>query len=37
MPEHVHLLVGEPQIGLLADALKALKLSVTLRSSERPF
>jgi putative transposase len=37
MPEHIHLLVGEPQIGLLADALKALKLSVTLRSSERPF
>jgi putative transposase len=37
MPEHVHLLVSEPQTGLLADALKALKLSVSLRSSERPF
>ncbi len=37
MPEHVHLLVSEPAIGLLADALKALKLSVSLRSSERPF
>jgi putative transposase len=37
MPEHVHLLVSEPQIGLLADALKALKLSMALRSSERPF
>ena len=33
-PEHVHLLVSEPEIGLLADALKALKLSVSLRSSE---
>jgi putative transposase len=37
MPEHVHLLVSEPETGVLADALKALKLSVTLRSSERPF
>jgi putative transposase len=37
MPEHVHLLVSEPEIRLLADALKALKLSVSLRSSERPF
>jgi putative transposase len=35
MPEHVHLLMSEP--GLLADALKALKLSVTLRRPERPF
>ena len=37
MPEHVHLLVSEPEIRLLADALKALKLSVSLRSSERRF
>jgi putative transposase len=37
MPEHVHLLVSEPQTALLADALKALKLSMSLRSSERPF
>jgi putative transposase len=37
MPEHVHLLVSEPEIGLLADVLKALKLSVSLRCSERPF
>ena len=37
MPEHVHLLVSEPETGLLADALKALKLSVSLRSSERRF
>jgi putative transposase len=29
--------LSEPQTGLLADALKALKLSVSLRSSERPF
>lgn len=37
MPEHVHLLVSEPEKGLLADALKALKLSVALRTQERPF
>ena len=37
MPEHVHLLVSEPQTGLLADALKGLKLSVSMRSSKRPF
>jgi len=27
MPEHVHLLVSEPQRGLLADAMHYLKLS----------
>jgi putative transposase len=37
MPEHVHLLVSEPEAGVLADALKGLKLSVALRSVERPF
>jgi len=37
MPEHVHLLLSEPTKGLLGDAIKALKLSVTLRSKERPF
>ena len=37
MPEHVHLLVSEPGGGLLAEAMKALKLSVALRSPERPF
>ena len=37
MPEHVHLLVSEPSTDLLADALKALKLSVALRRPERPF
>jgi putative transposase len=37
MPEHVHLLVSEPRRGLLARAVKALKLSVSVRSCERPF
>jgi putative transposase len=37
MPEHVHLLVGEPRIEPLAVAIKALKLSVALRRRERPF
>jgi putative transposase len=31
MPEHIHLLVSEPQRGILADALKALKQSVSRR------
>jgi putative transposase len=37
MPEHVHLLVSEPEKVLLARAIKALKLSVALRTKERPF
>ena len=37
MPEHVHLLVSEPERGLLADALKAVKLSVAVQRRERPF
>ena len=37
MPEHVHLLVSESQKGLLADALKGLKLSIALRSPQKPF
>ena len=37
MPEHIHLLVGEPRKGTVADAIHALKLSVTLRRTERPF
>jgi putative transposase len=37
MPEHVHLLIGEPEDSTLANAIKALKLSVTLRLSQRPF
>jgi len=37
MPEHVHLLLSEPRKGLLARAIQALKLSVSVRRAERPF
>jgi putative transposase len=37
MPEHVHLLVSEPREGNLSSAVRSLKLSVSLRSAERPF
>jgi putative transposase len=37
MPEHVHLLVNEPKVGLLDRAIQALKLSVSVRRRERPF
>ena len=37
MPEHVHLLVSEPREGNLPSAVRSLKLSVSLRSTERPF
>jgi putative transposase len=37
MPEHVHLLVSEPKRALLSKAVQALKLSVSVRSRERPF
>jgi putative transposase len=37
MPEHVHLLISEPRRVLLAKALQALKLSVSVQSRERPF
>jgi putative transposase len=37
MPEHVHLLVSEPAGALLARVLQAVKLSVVLQRSERPF
>jgi putative transposase len=37
MPEHVHLLVNEPQRALLSKVVQALKLSVTMRGMERPF
>ena len=37
MPEHVHLLVSEPRIGMLSRAVQALKLSVAVQLSERPF
>ncbi len=37
MPEHVHLMVNEPRKAILAKALQALKLSVSVQRSERPF
>jgi putative transposase len=37
MPEHVHMLVNEPAQSTLDQAIKAIKLSVTLRRNERPF
>jgi putative transposase len=37
MPEHVHLLLSEPQRGLLARSVQALKLAVASQSVERPF
>jgi putative transposase len=37
MPEHVHLLVNKPKRALLSKAMQALKLSVSMRSKERPF
>ena len=37
MPEHVHLLVGEPNKAILSKAIQALKLSVSVQSKERPF
>jgi putative transposase len=37
MPEHVHLLVSEPPDILLSKAIQALKLSIAVRRSERPF
>ena len=37
MPEHLHLLLGEPRGALLAKALQALKLSVAAQSRQRPF
>jgi putative transposase len=37
MPEHVHLLVSEPESKPLATALQALKLSVSKLSTPKPF
>lgn len=37
MPEHVHLLAGEPRTSALAVAIQALKLSVARRRTEKPF
>jgi putative transposase len=37
MPEHVHLLISEPDIESLSVSIQALKLSVARRSEQRPF
>jgi putative transposase len=37
MPEHVHLLIGEPLKGTVSSVVPALKLSVAMRRTERPF
>jgi putative transposase len=37
MPEHIHLLLNEPRDVPLSKAIQALKLSVSVRSRERPF
>jgi putative transposase len=37
MPEHVHLLVSEPEEKSLATAIGALKLSISKQSPQRPF
>ena len=37
MPEHVHLLVGEPEKGDVSATIHALKLSVSMRCAARPF
>ncbi len=37
MPEHIHLLIGEPRRGGVSSVVHALKLSVAMRRPERPF
>jgi putative transposase len=37
MPEHIHLLVTEPKLAILAKAIQALKISVSRQSIQRPF
>ena len=37
MPEHVHLLVNEPKLGVVSRAVQAIKLSVSTRRKERRF
>jgi putative transposase len=37
MPEHVHLMIGEPVEGTVSDVVHGFKLSVTMRRPERPF
>ena len=37
MPEHVHLMIGEPGKSTVSGVVHALKLSVAMRRAERPF
>jgi putative transposase len=37
MPEHIHLLLSEPETKPLATAIQSLKLSISKQSSQRPF
>jgi putative transposase len=37
MPDHVHLLLSEPKKAILAKAIQAIKLSVSVQRTERPF
>jgi putative transposase len=37
MPDHVHLLVTEPKISVLAKAVQAIKLSVSVQQNKQPF
>jgi putative transposase len=37
MPEHIHLLVDEPKKAILAKAIQALKLSVSVQQERQPF
>ena len=37
MPEHVHVLLTEPEVKTVAEVIKSWKLSVTLRQPVRPF
>ena len=37
MPEHVHLMIGEPAKSTVSGVVHALKLSVAMRHAERPF
>jgi putative transposase len=37
MPEHIHLLASEPKRAILAKVIQALKLSVAVKQTQRPF
>ena len=37
MPEHMHVLLGEPRMSALAKVIQAVKLSVVMQRKERPF